>query len=192
MIDSPQRLVFPVRTREDYAYLPISFVDTDVVLGDDMLAVPGAGPYMFGVLSSSVHRAWADTVGTFEDGMLVYDPSMVYNNCPWPETDGVPVLREAVEKTADGILLAREAHPDLALDKLYDEATMPDELRAAHEKNDAAVLAAYGLPPSASDMDILSLLFTRYAELVGKDPTESLRWLEAHRPFRRRPIRRRH
>ena len=72
MIDSPQRLVFPVRTREDYGYLPMSFVDADVVLGDDMLAVPGAGPYHLGVLSSSVHRAWIDTVGTFEDGMLVY------------------------------------------------------------------------------------------------------------------------
>ena len=175
MIDSPQRLIFPVRTREDYVYIPMSFVDADVVLGDDMLAVPNAGPYMFGVLSSSVHRAWADTVGTFEDGMLVYEPTVVYNNFPWPEVDGEPALREA--------------HPDLTLDKLYDEATMPEDLRAAHEKNDAPVLAAYGLPPTATDMEILSLLFTRYAELAGKDPTETRRWLEQHRPVRRRPRR---
>ena len=190
MIDSPQRLIFPVRTREDYIYIPMSFVDADVVLGDDMLAVPNAGPYMLGVLSSSAHRAWIDTVGKFEDGMLVYEPTVVYNNFPWPEVDGKPTLREAIEKTADGILLAREAHSDLTLDKLYDEATMPEDLRAAHEKNDAAVLAAYGLPPPAADMEILSLLFTRYAELAGKDPAETRRWLEQHRPLRRRPRRR--
>lgn len=190
MTSSPQRLVFPARTREDYVYLPMSFVGDDVVLGSDMLAVPGAGPYHLGVLSSSVHRAWTDTVGTFEDGMLVYKPEMVYNNFPWPEIGDVPAMRAAIERTADGILAARAAHPDLTIDKLYDEATMPDDLRAAHEKNDAAVLAAYGLPPSAADMEILSLLFSRYAELAGKDPAETQRWLEQHRPVRRRPKRR--
>ena len=189
MIATPQRLAFPVRTREDYVYIPISLVDADVVLGDDMLAVPGAGSYHLGVLSSSVHRAWTDTVGKFEDGMLVYEPTMVYNNFPWPEIEDAPALRGAIERTADGILAARAAHPDLTIDKLYDEATMPGDLRAAHEKNDAAVLVAYGLPPSATDMEILSLLFTRYAELAGKDPAETQRWLEQHRPVRRRPRR---
>ncbi len=189
MIDFPQRLAFPVRTREDYVYIPMSLVDADVVLGDDMLAVPGAGPYHLGVLSSSIHRTWADTVGKFENTMLVYEPAVVYNNFPWPEVDGKPAQREAIERTADGILLAREAHPDLALDKLYDEATMQEDLRAAHEKNDAAVLATYGLPPTATDMEILSLLFTRYAEFAGNDPMETQRWLEQHRAVRRRPRR---
>ena len=47
---------------------------------------------------------------------------------------------------------------------LYDPLTMPPDLRAAHEANDRAVLAAYGLAPDTSEMDIVSHLFKLYAK----------------------------
>ena len=34
---------------------------------------------------------------------------------------------------------------------LYDLLTMPPELRKAHQKNDAAVMAAYGMPIKETD-----------------------------------------
>jgi len=44
---------------------------------------------------------------------------------------------------------------------------MPPDLLKAHEQLDRVVLAAYGLKASATDAEVLSVLFTRYEELVA-------------------------
>ena len=49
-----------------------------------------------------------------------------------------------IEQTAQAILDARALYPDSSLADLYDPVLMPVELRRAHQKNDEAVLAAYG------------------------------------------------
>ena len=43
---------------------------------------------------------------------------------------------------------------------------MPPDLRAAHEANDRAVLATYGLTSDTPEMDIVAHLFKLYAEKV--------------------------
>lgn len=55
-----------------------------------------------------------------------------------------------IEKTAQAILDARALYPDSSLADLYDELTMPPELRKAHQQNDRAVMQAYGF--SVKDM----------------------------------------
>ena len=72
-----------------------------------------------------------------------------------------------IAATAQGILDARAKYPDSSLADLYDPLTMPPELRKAHRDNDRAVLAAYGLPESIGESEIVSHLFDRYAQLVG-------------------------
>ena len=69
-----------------------------------------------------------------------------------------------ISQTAQAILDARAAHPDCSLADLYDPLTMPSDLRAAHEANDRAVLAAYGLKPDTSEPEIVAHLFGLYAE----------------------------
>ena len=51
---------------------------------------------------------------------------------------------------------------------LYDPLTMPPDLRAAHEANDRAVLAAYGLAPDAPEPEIVAHLFKLYADKTAK------------------------
>ena len=69
-----------------------------------------------------------------------YSKDIVYNNFPWPElADG---QRSRIEKTAQAILDTRALYSDSSLADLYDETTMPPELRKAHKDNDSAVLAA--------------------------------------------------
>ena len=70
-----------------------------------------------------------------------YSPA-VYNNFPWPN----PTVEQKakIEKTAQDILDARALYPDSSLADLYDELTMPPELRKAHQANDKAVWEAYG------------------------------------------------
>ncbi len=77
-----------------------------------------------------------------------YSNTVVYNNFPWPTpTDE---QKAKIEQTAQAILDARALYPDSSLADLYDETTMPPELRRAHQNNDRAVMAAYGF--SVKDM----------------------------------------
>jgi len=71
-----------------------------------------------------------------------YSKELVYNTFPWPTpTDA---QRTKIEQTAQAILDARAMYPDASLADLYDEVSMPPELRKAHQQNDRAVMQAYG------------------------------------------------
>ena len=61
---------------------------------------------------------------------------------------------------------ARALYPDSSLADLYDELTMPPELRKAHNANDKAVLKAYGLKSDTSEEEIVAFLMKRYQELT--------------------------
>ncbi len=71
-----------------------------------------------------------------------YSNTIVYNNFPWPTP--TEEQKTKIEETAQAILDARSLYPDSSLADLYDETTMPPELRKAHQHNDKAVMAAYG------------------------------------------------
>ena len=77
-----------------------------------------------------------------------YSNDVVYNNFPWPSPTEDQIAK--IEKTAQAILDARDLYPDASLADLYDELTMPIELRKAHVANDRAVMEAYGF--SVKDM----------------------------------------
>ena len=103
--------------------------------------VSNADLYMFGVLISNVHMAWMRVVCGRLKSDYSYSPA-VYNNFPWPTpTDA---QKAKIEQTAKAILDARNLYPDSSLADLYDELTMPPELRKAHQNNDRAVMQAYG------------------------------------------------
>lgn len=71
-----------------------------------------------------------------------YTVNDVYNNFPWPEV--TQEQKEKIEQTVQAILNAHALYSDSSLADLYDELTMPPELRTAHQKNDMAVMRAYG------------------------------------------------
>jgi len=73
-----------------------------------------------------------------------------------------------MEQAAQAILDARGLYPESSLADMYDELTMPPELRRAHRANDAAVLEAYGFPKDASESEIVTRLFKLYQKLTAK------------------------
>ena len=77
-------------------------------------------------------------------------------------------LRQKIEQAAQAILDARARYPESSLADLYDPLTMPPDLRTAHEANDRAVLAAYGLAPDTPEPEIVAHLFKLYAEKTAK------------------------
>ena len=104
--------------------------------------IPNASLFHFGVLTSNVHMSWMRAVCGRLKSDYRYSKDIVYNNFPWPTpTDE---QRAKIEQTAQAILEARALYPDSSLADLYDETTMPPELRKAHQDNDRAVMRAYG------------------------------------------------
>jgi type I restriction-modification system DNA methylase subunit/REP element-mobilizing transposase RayT len=71
-----------------------------------------------------------------------------------------------ITRTAQAILDARQLYPDSSLADLYDETTMPPELRKAHQENDRAVMRAYGFPKGMTETECVAELMRMYLELT--------------------------
>ena len=134
---------------------------------DRVQIVPNANLYEFGIIISNVHMAWMRTTCMRLKSDYSYSKDIVYNNFPWP--DPTEAQREKIEQTAQGILDARALYPDCSLADLYDEATMPPELRTAHQKNDRAVMEAYGFWGKLnSESACVAELMKLYQQLTAK------------------------
>ncbi|MBP5543567.1 MAG: class I SAM-dependent DNA methyltransferase, partial [Kiritimatiellae bacterium] len=161
--DTPY-LIVPSVSSERRRYIPIGFMDAGTIASNLVLIVPKATHYHFGVLTSNVHMAWLRAVGGRLKSDYRYSNKVVYNNFPWPEPTEEQESR--IGETARGILSAREAHPDCTFADLYDELTMPPDLRRAHQENDRAVMAAYGFSTKMTESECVAELFRRYQALV--------------------------
>lgn len=157
-------LLIPEVSSEKRAYIPIGFMNPDVLCSNLVKLVPDATLYHFGVLTSSVHNAWMRVVAGRLEMRYRYSKDIVYNNFPWPEV--TEEQRIKIESTAQAILDAREKYPDASMADLYGNLIVFPELMKAHRANDAAVLEAYGFPKDATESDIVACLFKMYQGLV--------------------------
>ena len=191
--DGVDYLIIPSVSSERRRYIPIGYVGAEVIASNAVQIVPNATLCHFGVLTSSVHMAWMRTVAGRLKSDYRYSKELVYNTFPWPErllslrgdsesrssgedsqiTQNLQAsnapnsesnsVREKIEKAAQHILDVRAQYPDCSFAELYDENLMPTDLRAAHEANDRAVLAAYGLAANTPEPEIVTHLFKLYA-----------------------------
>lgn len=158
-------IVVPVVSSENRKYVPMGYIDKNIICTDRIKLLPNAGLYHFGVLESNVNMAWMRTVCGRLKSDYNYSKDIVYNNFPWPmPTDQ---QKEKIEKTAQTILDARANYPDSSLADLYDETLMPADLRKAHQANDRAVMEAYGMWGKVnSESECVAWLFRMYEELT--------------------------
>ena len=160
-------IVFPKVSSERRKYVPIGYLDNTTIAGDKLFIIPDTALYHFGILTSNVHMAWMRTVAGRLKSDYSYSNTIVYNNFPW--CNPTEAQRTKIEKTAQGILDARALYPDSSLADLYDEATMPIELRKAHRANDRAVMEAYGFWGKLnSESECVAELMKMYQNLVGE------------------------
>ena len=169
---STNYLMIPRVSSERRKYIPIGFMPPEIIASDACSIVPNASLYHFGILTSNIHNAWMRTVAGRLKSDYRYSGSVVYNNFPWPTP--TEAQKAKIEETAQGILDARALYPDASLADLYDELTMPPELRKAHVRNDQAVAAAYGLnknsPEFKSESACVAMLMRMYQALTEKEP----------------------
>lgn len=135
-------IVIPEVSSQKRKYIPMGYMDSNSLCSNKLRLMPNATIYEFGILESNVHMAWMRVVCGRLKSDYDYSIKIVYNNFPWPAP--TEQQKAKIEQTAQAILDARALYPDSSLADLYDELTMPPELRKAHQANDRAVMDAYG------------------------------------------------
>ena len=142
-------ILIPCHSSGGRKYIPMGFMPPNVIASNANLIVPNATLYHFGILTSSIHMAWMRVTAGYLGTSYRYSGSVVYNNFSWCSPNATQ--SDLIETTAQKILEVRARYPDSTLADLYDELTMPADLRKAHRANDKAVAAAYGFEEILDD-----------------------------------------
>ena len=163
--NNPEKyIIVPKVSSEKRRYIPMGFFDSKTISTDLNFIIPDATLYHFGILTSNIHMAWVRAVCGRLKSDYRYSKDIVYNNFPWSNPSDAQKAR--IEATAQAILDIRAKYPDSSLADLYDELTMPADLRKAHTENDHAVMEAYGFSPKMTEDEIVAELFKMYEKLT--------------------------
>jgi type I restriction-modification system DNA methylase subunit len=159
-------IIIPGVSSENRKYIPIGFLDKDVIASDLARTIPNANSYIFGVLTSQMHMTWVKYVCGRLKSDFRYSNSLVYNNYPWPEniTDK---QKQMVEKAALDILHVRAQFPNNSLADLYQPSTMPPALVKAHLVLDKTVDLCYRAQPFSNETKRIEFLFELYDKYTG-------------------------
>lgn len=145
-------------------YIPIAFVQPDIIITDMVHYLEGATHYEFGLLSSAMHVCWVRHVCGRLKSDFRYGPA-VYDNFPFPHPNDRQ--RSAIESAAQDVLNARDQFRDSSLAELYDQIGMPPVLTKAHQALDRAVDVAYRPQPFPNERSRMEHLFKLYETEVA-------------------------
>ena len=118
------------------------------------------------MLNSKLNFVWiASVCGKFKTDYR-FSNVLGWNTFPVPPfTDD---NKAELARCAENILLSREAHWPATIAELYDPEKMPDDLRAAHDRNDETLERIYIGRRFKNDTERLETLFQLYTEMTGK------------------------
>ena len=157
-------IVVPRVSSQNRKYIPLGFIKAGTIVTDRVQIIPNATLYDFGIITSNIHMSWMRVTCMRLKSDYSYSKDIVYNNFPW--CDPTPEQKAKIEQTAQGILDARALYSDSSLADLYDELTMPPELRKAHKVNDKAAMQAYGFKQDMTESEIVAELMKMYKALT--------------------------
>ena len=119
------------------------------------------------ILSSRLHSIWIETVCARLRTDSSYSNTLGWNTFPLPELTALQ--KDELTARAEEILLVRERHFPKSIAQLYDPEAMPEDLRAAHRRNDEVLERIYIGRPFKNDTERLEHLFKRYAKMVKQE-----------------------
>ena len=152
-----------------YAFVPANLVRRGYVSNHAAFTIYGKALVEFSIISSSLHLAWAEAVAGRLGNGVRYGNTVVYNTFPVPKLTQQD--KADLTRTAENILLAREAHFPATIADLYDPDAMPDDLRRAHEENDEVLERIYIGRRFRNDTERLEKLFEMYTKITANQPT---------------------
>ncbi|KZY52576.1 lactate dehydrogenase [Sulfitobacter sp. HI0054] len=161
-------IIAPRVSSERRAYIPFGLLPNDCIVGDSAQAIYDAEIWHLSLLLSLLHMSWVRTLAGRLKTDIRYSSALCYNTFP------VPKLTEKnkadMTRSAEDILLAREAHFPTTIADLYDPEKMPADLRAAHERNDETLERIYIGRRFRNDTERLEKLFELYTKMTKKVP----------------------
>lgn len=160
-------LVFCCTFSSKYEYIPVKYVPRGTIVSKNLMIIPNASKFTFGIIESKIHMFWAKRFAGRLGDSISYSNGTVYNT--FPLTNLTKKQKEDIEKTAKMILDARKLYPKCTLAQLYDPLNMPPELRKAHKLNDEAVLKAYGFSKNITEEECVAKLMEMYKGLVKEE-----------------------
>jgi hypothetical protein len=163
-------IVVPRVSSENRNFLPVAYLTNEYVIGDRNFALYDAPLWNMALIASRLHWVWIATVCVRMRTDFSYSNTLGWNTFP------LPTLTEKnkadLTRCAEDILLAREAHFPATIADLYDPDNMPDDLRAAHERNDEVLERIYIGRRFKNDTERLEKLFDLYTRMtVSTVPT---------------------
>lgn len=166
LVPSVRSIVFPCVSSSNRKYIPIDFIDKETIITNSMFYIESDDLSLFALLMSNVHMSWLRVFGGRLKSDYRYSSTMVYNTLPVPKINDIQ--KQKLEKTANNILNARNMYPNSSLADLYNELTMPPELRKAHQENDKAVMETYGFDwKTMTESECVAELMKLYQEAVS-------------------------
>lgn len=165
-------ILIPRHSSENRKYIPFGYFSPENIVGDTCLSIESVSLYHFGILQSSMHMCWVNTVCGRLESRYRYSNEIVYNNYPWPENPTEKQV-QLIEEKAQNLLDVRVSFPNSSLADLYNPLTMPPALVKAHNELDKAVDVAYSkqnFSTEAKRMEFLFELYEKYtADLFVKE-----------------------
>lgn len=159
-------LFIPQLSSERREYIPIGFLDKNIIPLGPHFFIDKATLYDFGILTSKLHMVWVDYVCGRLKSDYRYSNSIVYNNYPFPKNVSEK-QKKAVEEKAQNVLNIRSQFSDCSLADLYDPLSMPPNLKKAHQELDKAVDNCYGLKSFKNDKERIEFLFGLYEKYLN-------------------------
>ena len=157
--------IVPKVSSESREYLPVGLLSPGSVITDLAFALYDAPLWNMALIASRIHLVWIGTVCGKMKTDFRYSNTLGWNTFP------VPLLTEQnktdLTACAENILLAREAHFPATIADLYDPEAMPDNLRAAHERNDEVLERIYIGRRFRNDTERLEKLFELYTKMTA-------------------------
>ena len=161
-----ESIIVPSTSSERREYVPIGFLDKDIVVSNSGYVVYGADLFLFSILTSKIHNLWVKTVGGALETRIRYTNTLCYNTFPFPKI--TKEKKEQLSKLAEEVLLTRENHTEMTLGEMYNPETMPNDLKKAHKALDIAIEQCYRTEPFTSDEERLEYLFKLYEKITKK------------------------
>ncbi|MEN3749911.1 DNA methyltransferase [Sphingomonas sp. HF-S3] len=161
-------VLVPRHSSEARPYLPVSLQPRGSVVADGAFALLNRDIWNLSLLCSKLHLTWIGAVCGRIKTDYRYSSTLGWNTFPVPkltEQDKADLTR-----TAENILLAREAHFPATIADLYDPDAMPDDLRRAHDENDEVLERIYIGRRFRNDTERLEKLFDLYTKMTADQP----------------------
>lgn len=128
------QIIIPRVSSQRRAYIPIGYLNKNVIISDAAQVIYDAEPYVFSIISSRMHMTWVRATAGRLKSDYRYSSGVCYNSFPF-----VNINKSNKNKMVDlamDIISTREKYPDRTPANLYDPDKMPSDLQATHTAND--------------------------------------------------------